>query len=86
MQRTMLLSTDTASGERSACSSCSNVMVACSASSHLPPFVMRFADSSAASLSPTVAGAPQNTAMRPEHELLVTCKHQPATQWCSAIG
>lgn len=79
----MLLLVETASDDRSAPESCSIVMVACSAKSHLPPFVIRFTDSSrsspaAASVAASLllfaaAGTPQNTAMRPEHELLVTC-------------
>lgn len=100
----MLLFVETASGERNAFDSCSIVIVACSANSHFPPFVIKFTDASsrsprsastAADASPAlalllllaeVAGAPQNTAIRPEQELLVTCMGIPTSNASSHIG
>jgi hypothetical protein len=68
----MLLVLEWASGERSAAANWSNVMVACSAMSHLPPLVIKSEPTSAELLT---AASPQKTAMRPEHELLVTCNN-----------
>lgn len=71
----LLLVMASASGDCSALNSCSNVTVACSATSHLPPFVVKCdstAGPSADAGADALAGMPQNTAMRPEQELLVT--------------
>lgn len=72
----LLLDAASVPTDRSAVCSCANVMVACSASSHLPPLVMSAEPPLAAPPAAAVAtaGSPQKTAMRPEHELLVTCR------------
>lgn len=72
------------SADFSAASSCSNVTVACSASSHVPPLVISVELGAPPSSSPDerfaepTAGSPQKTAIRPEHELLVTCHGAPS--------